>query len=153
LKLRLRIGQTVEVTLGNNNDGVVASQVSGTDPASTASHSSTMTYEGNIEGAVDDNPDEWTIGGLTFTRTSSTRLDFTAGPAADSSRALVEATVSNGELLAQSITVLASATPDGQTYLVGTFEGSRSGLWIVSGLGLAPRQGHRRLLGTGSIRI
>jgi hypothetical protein len=140
LKLPLRIGQTVEVTLGNNNNGVVASQVSGTDGTSTASHNATLTYEGNIEGAVDDNPDEWTIGGLTFTRTSSTRLDFTAGPAADGSRALVEATVSNGELLAQSITVLAAAAPVGQAYLVGSFEGTRSGLWIVSGLELAPKQ-------------
>jgi hypothetical protein len=51
----------------------------------------------------------------------------------------VEATWSGDQLTAQSVTVLNSTVPDGQAYLVGTFEVSRPGLWVVSGLEVAPR--------------
>jgi len=131
-KVPLRKGQTVQITVNKTNAGTIASQVS-----AFASSSLTFTYEGNIEGDPADSSEFWTIGGLTFT--PSTRLDLTGGAAVDGARALVEATWSGGQLTAQSITVLNSTVPDGQAYLVGTFEGTRPGFWVVSGHEVAPR--------------
>ena len=139
-KLQIRKGQTVQATVNKTDTGIVASQVSAFDAAAASSRNLTLIYEGNIQGDVADTSEDWSIGGLTFGDTANTRLDLTGGGAVDGARALVEATWTGDQLLAQSITVLNSSVPTGQTYLVGIFEFSRSGLWHVSGLELEPRQ-------------
>lgn len=139
LKVPLRIGQAVSFTVSKTDAGP---QVSSAEAVLAGSGTSALTYEGNITGDPTAESEEWIVGGLTFTETASTRLDLAGGAAADGARAVVEATrMADGELVAQTITVLNATTPDDEVYLVGTFEGSRSGSWIVSGLKLSPKNG------------
>lgn len=138
-KLQIRKGQSVQVTVNKTDTGIVASQVSAFDASVASSRNLTLIYEGNIQGGVAGTSEDWTIGGLTFADTANTRLDLTGGAAVDGARALVEATWTGDQLLAQSITVINSSAPGGQVYLAGIFEFSRSGLWRVSGLELEPR--------------
>ena len=56
----------------------------------------------------------------------------------DGARAVVEASVQDGELLANSVTVLASTADKDIAFAIGTFEESRDGVWHVSGLELVP---------------
>lgn len=135
----IRRGQTVSIKVKKTDSGLIASQVSAAEATTASGGSLTLIYEGNIEGDPTDGTEFWSISGLTFADTASTRLDLKGGAAVDGARTLVEATWSGDQLTAQSITVLNSAVPDGQAYLVGTFEGSRPGLWVISGLEVAPR--------------
>ncbi len=140
INVPLRRGQSISMSVKRTDAGP---QVASADAVVATSDSSTLIYEGNIQGNPKAESDEWTIGGVTFTETPSTRLNLTGGEAVDGARALVEAThTADGKLLAQTITVLNATVPDGQVYLVGNFDGvGHDGLWIVSGQELATKTG------------
>lgn len=138
LKTRLQIGQTVSVTVKKTDAGP---QVSSAEAVSADRESSTLIVEGNIEGGRPTQSEEWTIGGLTFTETSSTQLDLTGGAAVEGARALVEAIKQGDRLMAQRITVLSTESKGASVYLAGRFEGVRGGAWYVSGISLEARSG------------
>ena len=59
----------------------------------------------------------------------------------DGARALVEASLSQGgDLLAQRVTVLAATGDPESVNLVGVFQATRSGRWIIGGLSVEPPQ-------------
>jgi hypothetical protein len=135
---KLRTGQKVRVKLGKSEAGVVASTVRTAPAATTPDPPGEFTFEGAIEGSVSAANDEWKIGGLVFLITPNTDVDARAGEAKDGARALVEASVRDGELLAHSVTVLASGAGKDVAFAIGTFDESRDGVWHVSGLELVP---------------
>jgi hypothetical protein len=131
---RIKPGQKVEVKLGKSQSGTVAASTVRTDAPAA---SSGLWFEGAIEGEVKKS-NEWKIGGLTFVITTNTDLDARAGEAKHGARALVEASVQDGQLLAEKVTVLANDHGSDSAYVVGTFEESAEGIWHVSGLELVP---------------
>ena len=133
-KLQIRKGEAIQVSVHRSGNGVVATEVSGGASSFAAGGNRTLLFEGVITVAGDAESGEWDIGGLTFADTPQTLLDLTGGPAVEGARALVEAKWSGDKLTAQSITILKSDASDSLAYLVGTFEGTRSGVWVVSGL-------------------
>jgi hypothetical protein len=143
LPANIREGQHVKVTLEKTESGIVAARVTREEPSALTSGAvSAMTWEGTVEGEVTRPTAEWTVGGLVFKTTPSTRLDFTGGNAAAGARAQVEAIrTPGGELIAQSITILASQGQPDSVHFAGAFEGSRPGVWLVSGLEVEPRPG------------
>ena len=135
---KLKAGQKVQVKLGKSEAGVVASSVRPAQAAATADSPAQLTFEGVIEGDVSKSNDEWKIGGLTFQITPNTDVDAQGGAAKDGARVIVEASIDEDELLANSVTVLASGSDKNVAFVIGTFEESREGLWKVSGLALVP---------------
>ncbi len=141
LTLKLKEGQRVEITLGNTATGVVAASVKSVTSTAAEDAGASLTFEGNIEGDVSKSSNEWKVGGLTFTITDSTRVDAQAGKAQDGARVQVEAVNENGQLMARSVTVLASTADARSVHLVGAFQGSNNGGWLVSGLTAVPPEG------------
>jgi hypothetical protein len=136
---RVRAGQTVQVKLGKSENGVVASKVSPVAPANaTPDAPGRITFEGFIEGNVSRSSDEWKIGGRVFGITANTDVDARGGEAKDGARVMVEASVADNELLAHSVTVLASGGDKDAAFVIGIFEESKDGVWFVSGLELVP---------------
>ena len=83
------------------------------------------------------------VSGQSFAITPDTRFDFTAGPASSGVRVRVDAnSTDDGTLEAQRLTILASDKKDNSTYLVGTFDGARPGIWVVSGVELGSPPGN-----------
>ncbi|HEV8573845.1 MAG TPA: DUF5666 domain-containing protein [Dehalococcoidia bacterium] len=137
-KGKIRPGQRVQVTLSSSQSGVVASTVRAETPAvDSAESASQLTFEGVIRGDVKKS-NEWEIGGLKFAITANTGVDAQAGEAKDGARALVKASMQDGRLFAESVTVLAIDSAAESAYLVGAFEDSDDGVWFVSGLELVP---------------
>ena len=137
---KLKAGQRVEVKLGKSESGTVAETVrpvSTPVPGAAQAASAPFTFEGVIEGDIKKS-NEWKIGGLTFVITSNTDVDARAGEAKDGARALVQASVQDGHLLADSVSVLAADSSPESAYLVGTFEESDEGVWSVSGVQVVP---------------
>jgi len=136
LKTRLQIGQTISVTVKRTEDGP---QVSSAQAVSAGSEGTTLIFEGDIGAARPTRSEEWTIGGLKFTETSSTQLDLTGGAAVAGARALVEAVKQGDQLMAQRITVLSAGSKGPGVYLAGRFEGVRGGTWYMGGIALEAR--------------
>jgi len=135
---KLKAGQRVEVRLGQSETGTVATTVRPvTTPAPSQDASLPFTFEGVIEGDIKKS-NEWKIGGFTFVITSNTEVDARAGEAKAGARALVEASMQDGQLLAESVSVLAADADANSAYLVGTFEDSDEGVWFVSGVEAVP---------------
>jgi Domain of unknown function (DUF5667)/Domain of unknown function (DUF5666) len=135
---KLAAKQKVEVKLGRSETGVVASTVRPAPVAAAPEVPAQLTFEGVIEGNVSTANDEWKIGGLTFQITPNTDVDAQGGEAKDGARVIVEASVSGEELLAHSVTVLASGSNKDAAFMIGTFEDSDEGVWRVSGLEVVP---------------
>jgi len=135
---KLKAGQKVQVKLGKSEAGVVASSVRPAPATATADSPAQLTFEGVIEGDVSRSNDEWKIGGLTFQITPNTDLDARGGAAKDGARVVVEASLEEDELLAHSVTVLASGADKNVAFVIGTYEESRNGVWHVSGIELVP---------------
>jgi Domain of unknown function (DUF5667)/Domain of unknown function (DUF5666) len=135
---KVKAGQKVEVKIGQSETGPVAQTVRPVaTPGPSQDTHTPFTFEGTIEGDIKKS-NEWKIGGLTFVITSNTDLDARAGEAKDGARALVEASVQDGQLLAESVSVLAAEAAPDSAYLVGTFEESDEGVWFVSGVEVVP---------------
>jgi hypothetical protein len=135
---KLKAGQKVQVKLGKSEAGTVASTVRPAPAAASPGTSERLTFEGVIEGDVSTSNDEWKIGGLTFQITPNTDVDARGGAAKDGARVVVEASITDDELLASSVTVLASGSDKNVAFVIGAFEESRDGVWRVSGLELVP---------------
>jgi hypothetical protein len=137
---RVKAGQVVQVKLGKSESGAVAaSTVNPVSPVNaTPDAPGQLTFEGVIEGNISKSSDEWRIGGKTFQITPNTDVDARGGEAKDGARVLVEASLVDEELLAHSVTVLASGGDKEAAFIIGTFEDSREGLWLVSGLEFVP---------------
>ncbi len=133
IRPKLKKGEKIEVTVDTTANGAVAASVRQRTTATTTAESVAFTFEGAVEGNV-NKKNEWTIGGLTFTITSTTSFDLNAGDVENDTRVLVDASNEDGRLLAHKVTVLASTVAPEQIYLVGTFQGTHDGLWKVSGL-------------------
>ena len=143
LKGQPRKGKKVSVRLSNTEAGVVAGTVSAGNGSSSEFGASSLTFEGVMETDLGQETEQLVVSGQTFAITADTSFDFTAGDAADGVRVQVEASaVEDGVLEAESLTVLASEGDDNSTYLVGTFEGGRPGVWVVSGVELDSPQGN-----------
>ena len=135
---KIKAGQKVEIRLGKSQSGGVAASTVRTVPSGdTQGSSGKVWYEGVIEGDVKKST-QWRIGGLEFTITANTDLDARAGEAKNGARVLVEASMQEGQLLADSVTVLASDAASESAYVVGTFTESDEGVWHVGGLELVP---------------
>jgi len=136
---RIKAGQKVEIKLGKSQSGGLAASTVRGLPATgdTQGSSAELWFEGVIEGDVKKS-NEWKIGGLEFIITANTDLDARAGEAKNGARALVVASMQEGQLLADSVTVLASDAASESAYVVGTFVDSEEGVWHVSGLELVP---------------
>lgn len=140
LKLKLKEGERVELTLGNTSSGLAVTTVKPAPASAQSSEPGTFTYEGTVEGDI-DKTNQWTIGGLRFLVTSATTVDAKAGNAQPGARVQVEAVNQNDELQARELTVLASEAPNDSAYLIGVFQGMKDGYWLVSGLEVAPPDG------------
>lgn len=141
LTLKLKEGQRVEITLGDTSGGVVAASVKPAAATAAGNVGASLTFEGNIEGAFGKSSNEWKAGGLNFTATDSTRVDAKAGTAQEGARVQIEAMNENGQLMARSVTVLASTADARSVHLIGAFQGSNNGGWLVSGLTVVPPEG------------
>ena len=134
---KLKKGQKVEVKLGKSESGVVADAVRPLPTGYSGDAPAPFTFEGTIEGDV-SRSNEWRIGGLEFLITANTTLAAQAGQVKDGARVLVEASMQDGQLFAQDVTVLASDYGSDSAFLFGTFQDSRQGVWYVSGVEIVP---------------
>ncbi len=133
----LKIGERVQITINSTANGVVAASVKAAGALTATAQTPSLTVEGTIEGGAADS-DQWIVGGLKFLTTPTTTVDAKAGKAQSGARVQVEATADNGKLLAQRVTVLAGQAPSDSVFVIGVFQGTQDGLWLVGGLGLLP---------------
>jgi cold shock CspA family protein len=139
LKLNIKQGDKVDVTLDNSSGGPVAGSVKPSGGESTtARNTGFFTLEGTIQGDV-RSTNQWTIGGLRFVNSTSIDIDAKAGNAQDGARALVDATVQGDQLIATRVVVLAAQAPANAVFLAGSFQGlNDDGYWIIGGLPVIP---------------
>ena len=143
LQLKLKEGQLVQITANPGADGAVASAVKAATTQTGVTAAPMLAYEGAIKGAVntDGQTNDWVIGGQTFTITPATVIDAQGGAVKSGTRARVEAVSQGGKLMAQRVITLASDGKAESVHLTGVFQGSRGGLWLVSGLAVEPKLG------------
>lgn len=133
----LKVGDRVEIELEESDTGTVASKVSGAEPPDNAADDRSLRFVGTIESEV-VGADSVIISGVTFTTTQSTKISASAATYERGARVLVQAAFSGGVLTAQNITILDSEAVADDIFIAGTFDGIRSGLWDVSGIGVKP---------------
>jgi hypothetical protein len=141
LKLRLLLGQQVEIKVEGEGGEAVASSIEGTADDSAEEAPALLAYEGVIEEEIGtaDATDNWIVGGQRFLITPDTELDAQAGHLAEGARARVEAVAEEGEFLAKRVVVLADE-PDAESdeddtiRVEGVFETGDEEIWTVSGV-------------------
>ena len=148
LKGQPKKGKKVSVRISNTEAGAVAGSVGST----AATDVSALTFEGALETNLGEETKQLVVSGQSFAITPDTRFDFTAGPASSGVRVRVDAnSTDDGTLEAQRLTILASDKKDNSTYLVGTFDGARPGIWVVSGVELGSPPGNAEPPGPGTV--
>ena len=148
LKGQPKKGKKVSVRISNTDSGVVAGSVG----SSSQSDASSLTFVGVMETDLGQETEQVKVSGQTFIITRETSFDFTAGNAADGARVSVDASATDdGERQADRVTVLAADGQPDATYLVGTFEGSRPGIWVVSGIDVGSPPGNVKEPPEGSV--
>jgi hypothetical protein len=148
LKGQPKKGKKVSVRISNTESGVIAGSVG----SSSQSDASSLTFVGVMETDLDQETEQVQVSGQTFAITQETSFDGTAGNAADGARVRVDASATDdGQLQADRVTVLAAGGPPDATYLVGTFEGSRPGIWVVSGIDIGSPPGNVKEPAEGSV--
>jgi hypothetical protein len=135
----LELGDIVEIEISNSPEGAVATTVNQLDRPEDGATSGPLTFVGSIESAV--GPTEVVVSGLTFVIPQTAKIDANDGPAAQGSRALVEASYENGELTANSIVILGGDAGSDEVSVVGTYDGLREGQWLIGGIGVNPAAG------------
>ncbi len=149
LKGQAKKGKRVSVRFSSTAAGVVAATVGSNSAADDAT---SLTFEGVMETDLAEETEELIVSGQRFLITSGTSFDFTAGNAGDGVRVRVDANAGEDDALeAQRVIVLAADRPRDSTYLVGTFEGARPGIWVVSGIELGSPPGNAEAPEAGSI--
>ncbi len=143
LKLKPRAGQVVQITVKPAAGKAVASSVQAVGDSAASPGAPTLAYEGTIQGEVSTSStsNEWVIGGQTFVVTPATIVDAQGGDVTPGARAWVEAAAHGGRLLASRVTTLAAQAEADSVRLTGTFQGTKQGLWLVSGLAVRPPEG------------
>jgi hypothetical protein len=133
--ISVKPGERVQVTLTNNEDGIVAGTV-----GTIAIAAQTLWFEGTIEGDVSHATSLWHVGGFDFKITPSTSFDARGGLAADGARVQVEAVEVDGDLLARRVTVLSSNDGTDTVSILGTYNGfdEVEAVWRISGLAVVP---------------
>lgn len=128
-------GERVQVTLTNNENGIVAGTV-----GTIAVTAQTLWFEGTIQGDVSNATSLWHVSGFDFQITPSTAFDARGGPAADGARVQVEAVEVDGDLLARRVTVLNSNDSADTVSILGTFNGfdATEAVWRISGIAVVP---------------
>jgi hypothetical protein len=141
LKLRLLLGQQVEIKVEGEGGEAVASSIEGTADDSAEEAPALLAYEGVIEKEIGtaDATDNWIVGGQRFLITPDTELDAQAGHLAEGARARVEAVAEEGEFLAKRVVVLADepdveSDEDDTIRVEGVFETGDEEIWTVSGV-------------------
>jgi hypothetical protein len=141
LKLKLLLGQQVEIKVEGVGGQAVASSIEGTAGDSAEEAPGLLAYEGVIEEEIgaEDATDDWLVGGQRFLVTPDTELDAQAGALEEGARARVEAVAEDGELVAKRVVVLADepdAEPEeeGTIRVEGVFETGDEESWTVSGV-------------------
>lgn len=141
LKLKLLLGQEVEIKVEGVGGQAVASSIEGTAGDSAEEAPGLLAYEGVIEEEIggEDATDDWLVGGQRFLVTPDTELDAQAGALEEGARARVEAVAEDGELVAKRVVVLADepdAEPgeEGTIRVEGVFETGDEESWTVSGV-------------------
>ena len=141
LKLKLLLGQQVEVEVEEVGGEAVASSIEGSTGDRVGEAPALLAYEGIIEeeistaGATED----WLVSGQHFLVTPDTVLDAQAGALAKGARARVEAVVEDGELVAKRIVVLAGDSEEeleeeDTIRVEGVLEAVDEESWTVSGV-------------------
>jgi hypothetical protein len=137
LKLKLLLGQQVEIKVEGVGGQAVASSIEGTAGDSAEEAPGLLAYEGVIEEEIgaEDATDDWLVGGQRFLVTPDTELDAQAGALEEGARARVEAVAEDGELVAKRVVVLADEPEEEGTIRVeGVFETGDEESWTVSGV-------------------
>jgi hypothetical protein len=148
LKGQPKKGKRVSVRVLNTGTGAVAGSVGSATPRDASS----LMFAGVMETDLGQETEQLKVGGQTFVITRETSFDFTAGNAAEGARVRVDASATeDGELEAARVTVLAASGPQDATYLVGTFEGARPGIWLVSGIEIGSPPGNAEQPEEGSV--
>lgn len=148
LKGQPKKGKKVSVRISNTDAGAVAGSVG----SSTQADPSALTFVGVMETDLGQETEQVKVSGQTFVITRETSFDFTAGNAADGARVRVDASATDdGGLQADRVAVLATVGSKDTTYLVGTFEGARPGVWVVSGIDVGSPSGNAETPPEGSI--
>jgi hypothetical protein len=150
MKVRPKKGAKVRVRIDNTQTGAVAGSISAAGQATQAA-SSTFTMVGLLETDLGQETREFVVSGQTFAITADTSFDFTAGAAGDGTRVKVEGGMAGDDTLeARSLTVLAADQSD-DVYMIGVFEGSRPGVWVIGGLALDSPGGNAAEPAPGSL--
>jgi hypothetical protein len=126
----LKKGEKAQVSIATTPEGPAAASVREDD------EDLTFTFEGAVEGDIKNN--QVKVGGLDFSIPSNTKIDLRGGKAKNGARVIVDATNDDGDLVARTLTVLASSAAADSVYIVGTFEGTDDGYWEVAGLLVIP---------------
>lgn len=137
LRKNLKLGDRVQIEVARSESGTVASSVIGVAPPEDNGDDSSLTLVGTIESDLSGS-DEVVVSGVMFAIPDSARIDASAEPAEMGTRALVEASYSDGVLTAVSITTLDGDEDADSIFLAGTFQGTKGGQWVVSGIGMNP---------------
>lgn len=135
LKLRLRLGQQVEVTVDDIGGQAVAASVEG-PPDDGGEGAPLLAYEGVIEAQVSTASvtNDWVVGGQEFTVTPSTEIDARAGALTQGTRARVEAVAKDGAVIAKRVVVLSDGGDADVVRVEGVLERGDAATWTVSGV-------------------
>jgi hypothetical protein len=135
LKLRLRLGQQVEVTVDDIGGQAVAASVEG-PPDDGGEGAPLLAYEGVIEAQVSTASvtNDWVVGGQEFTVTPSTEIDARAGALTQGTRARVEAVAEDGAVIAKRVVVLSDGGDADVVRVEGVLERGDAATWTVSGV-------------------
>lgn len=140
LRLKLKPGQRVEITVSNVGGRAVASAVKSAPIDQEEESLPFLTYEGDIEGEArtSGETNEWTVGGQRFVITSTTEIDARGGDLKRGGHARLEAVSQDGKLRATRVIILSERDEDDSVNIEGLFQGVVAGNWRVSGLEVVP---------------
>jgi hypothetical protein len=136
LKLRLQLGQQVEIRVDDVGGRAVASSVEGPTKDAKEEAPPLLAYEGVIEGEVSTEKvtNDWVVGGQEFTVTPSTEIDARDGTLVEGARARVEALARDGEVIAKRVVILSAEADRDVIRLEGVLEEGDGESWTVSGV-------------------
>lgn len=142
LRLKLKPGKRVEITVSNVGGRAVASTVKSAPIDQEEEGLPFLTYEGTIEdeARTSGETNEWTVGGRRFVITSTTEIDARGGQVKRGSRARLEAVSQDGKLRATRVIILETRDGDDSVNIEGLFQGVVVGNWRVGGLEIVPPQ-------------
>ena len=136
LKLRLQLGQQVEIKVEQVDGQAIASSVEG--PAGDIEEGTPplLAYEGIIEGEVSTEKvtNNWVVGGQEFTVTPSTEIDARGGTLVEGARARVEAVAEDGEAIAKRVVILSDDPGEDVIRVEGVLEEGDNETWTISGI-------------------